>query len=111
MKKRETLLERKTVQRPIVNKSETRTHGMLRACGAILLYLWQVIAAFVPAIGGNAQPSGGMIGPAMLLSWLLPMVLLSNTIGGVNSPKASRRTLRKFLRRVRDESGCELWNI
>jgi len=81
---------------------ECRTHGMLRASAAILLYFWQVVAAFVPEIGGDAQPSGGMIGPAMILSWLLPMVVLSNAIGGFSSSHAIRQILLKFLKKVGD---------
>jgi hypothetical protein len=83
---------------------------MLRASGALLLYFWQVIGAFVPAIGGDAQPSGGMIGPAMLLSWLLPIVLLSNAIGGFNSPNECRRILLNFLRRVGDVGNESRYN-
>lgn len=90
------------IQKTARKLTEGRALGMLRASGALLLYLWQVIAAFVPAIGGDTQPSGGMIGPAMLFSWLLPIVLLSNAIGGFNSPNACRRILLNFLRRVRD---------
>jgi hypothetical protein len=79
---------------------ECRTSEMLRAWSALLLYFFQVLAAFVPAIGDSAQPSGGMIGPAMLLSWLLPMVLLSNAVGGFGSWRIRRRILSKFLKRV-----------
>jgi hypothetical protein len=79
---------------------ECRTSEMLRAWSALLLYFFQVLAAFVPAIGDSAEPSGGMIGPAMLLSWLLPMVLLSNAVGGFDSWRIRRRILSKFLKRV-----------
>jgi hypothetical protein len=66
---------------------ETPRGGIFRAYAALLVYLWQVVAAFVEIIGGAPKPSGGMLGPAMLLSWLIPMVLLSNAVGG----KASRK--------------------
>jgi len=65
---------------------ETPYSGTFRAYTALLIYLWQVVAAFVKIIGGAPKPSGGMLGPAMLLSWLIPMVLLSNAVGW----KASR---------------------
>jgi hypothetical protein len=80
--------------------AECRTSEMLRASSALLLYFFQVLAAFVPAIGGSPGPSGGMVGPAMLLSWLLPMVLLSNAVGGFDSWRIRRRILSKFLKRV-----------
>jgi hypothetical protein len=35
----------------------------------------------VEVIGGAPKPSGGMLGPALLLSWLIPMVLASNAVG------------------------------
>lgn len=80
--------------------AECRTSEMLRALSALLLYFFQVLEAFVPAIGNSAEPSGGMIGPAVLLSWLLPMVLLSNAVGGFDSLRIRRRILSKFLKRV-----------
>jgi hypothetical protein len=83
---------------------ECRTSEMLRAWSALLLYFFQVLEAFVPAIGDSATPSGGMIGPAMLLSWLLPMVLLSNAVGGFDSWRIRRQTLSKFLKRVGEET-------
>jgi hypothetical protein len=79
---------------------ECRTSEMLRALSALLLYFFQVLEAFVPAIGDSAEPSGGMIGPAVLLLWLLPMVLLSNAVGGFDSWRIRRRILSKFLKRV-----------
>lgn len=66
---------------------ETPHGGIFHAYAALLIYLWQVVAAFVEIIGGAPKPSGGMLGPAVLLSWLIPMVLLSNAVGG----KASRK--------------------
>ena len=81
---------------------ECRTHGLLRATAAVLLYFWQVVTALVPDIGGDAQPSGGMIAPAVILGWLLPIILLSNAVGGFNSSRAIRQILLKFLIEVRD---------
>jgi hypothetical protein len=80
--------------------AECRTSEMLRALSALLLYFFQVLEAFVPAIGNSAEPSGRMIGPAVLLSCLLPMVLLSNAVGGFDSWRIRRQILSKFLKRV-----------
>jgi hypothetical protein len=54
---------------------------MLSAYASLLVYFWQVVTAFVEPIGGGPEPSGGMLGPAMQLSYLNPMVLLSTAVG------------------------------
>ena len=64
---------------------ESRKNELLRAILAISWYMFEVVAAFIPAVGQSTSASGGRIAPAMLLSWLLPVVLLSNAIGGFSS--------------------------
>ena len=64
---------------------ESRKTELLRTILAILWYIFEVVAAFVPAVGQSTGASAGRIAPAMLLSWLLPVVLLSNAIGGFSS--------------------------
>ncbi|MCJ1328319.1 hypothetical protein MMC10_004995 [Thelotrema lepadinum] len=80
---------------------DIRVREMVRAWGALGLYVFQVIAAFWGALGGSPSPSGGMIGPAMVLSWLLPMVLLSNSVGSFSSPRARFRTVKALLKQER----------
>ena len=80
---------------------DIRVREMVRAWGALGLYTFQVVAAFWSALGGSPSPSGGMVGPAMILSWLLPMVLLSNSVGSFSSPRACRRALQTLLRKER----------
>ncbi|MCJ1348855.1 hypothetical protein MMC31_007088, partial [Peltigera leucophlebia] len=51
----------------------SRTSEVLRTYIAIALYLFQVVSAFVPALGDSSSPSGAKIGMAILFSFLLPM--------------------------------------
>ena len=63
-----------------------RKNETLRTVFAVALYIFQVVSAFVPSVGASSSPSGGKIGTAMLLSWLVSVVMLSNTIGDLGSP-------------------------
>jgi hypothetical protein len=74
-----------------------RMHDIRRTGFAILVYIFQVVAVFVPVVGGSANPSGGKVSPAMMLVWLLPLVLLSNAIGDYGSWELSSNTLNEFL--------------
>jgi hypothetical protein len=76
---------------------DQRLHDIRRTGFAILVYILQVVAVFVPAVGGSANPSGGKVSPAMMLVWLLPLVLLSNAIGDYGCWKLSENTLFEFL--------------
>lgn len=90
---------------------ESRKTELLRAILAISWYIFEVVAAFVPAVGQSTSPSGGRIAPAMLLSWLLPVVLLSNAIGGFSSLRNCEFFILRFLARIgksrHDISICE----
>lgn len=86
----------------------SRTTEMLRTYIAIALYLFQVISAFVPALGDSTSPSGVKIGMAILFSFLLPMVLLSNSIGGFSAPSKCRQIMSRFTETVCPE-GLELF--
>lgn len=83
---------------------DSRDNEMFRTCLAIVLYIFQVIAAFVSAVGEASSPSGGRIGPAMLLSWLLPVVLLSNVVSDLGSRSNCMGILVDFLKDVDKES-------
>lgn len=84
--------------------SENRRNEMLRTLFAVAIYVFQVLAAFVPAIGAASQPSGGRIGTAMLLSWLVCVVLLSNAIGDFGSPRNRQRIITDFTERLGQQS-------
>jgi hypothetical protein len=81
--------------------ADNRTDEFFRTCLAILLYIYQVIASFVPEIGGgNTSPPGGRIGTALFISWLVPAVLLSNTIGGFTSRRSCFDIICRFMERT-----------
>ena len=90
---------------------ESRKTELLRAILAICWYIFGVVAAFVPAVGQSTSASGGRIAPAMLLSWLLPVVLLSNALGGFSSPRNCEVFISQYLARIdkspHDFSICE----
>ncbi|KAG8525343.1 uncharacterized protein KY384_008987 [Bacidia gigantensis] len=82
---------------------ENRKNEVRRTFFAIVLYVFSVLAAFVPAVGAASNPSGGRIGTAMLLSWLLTVVLLSNTVGDFGSPRNRQKILADLMERLGQE--------
>lgn len=90
---------------------ESRKTELLRTILAISWYIFELVAAFVPAVGQSTSASGGRIAPAMLLSWLLPVVLLSNAIGGFSSLRNCEFFISRYLARIgksrHDTSICE----
>ena len=78
----------------------SRKNELLRTILAISWYIFEVVAAFVPAVGQSTSASGGRIAPAMLLSWLLPVVLLSNAIGGFSSLRNCEFFISRYLARI-----------
>ena len=77
-----------------------RRNEFRRTLFALALYIFQVLAAFVPAVGAASSPSGGRIATAMLLSWLVPVVLLSNAVGDLGPLWNCQQTLTIFLGRL-----------
>ena len=79
-----------------------RTNEVLRTILAVVIYIFQVVSAFVPKVGGSGDPSnnpsGGKIGPAMLLSWLVAVVLLSNAVGDLGFPADTREKVSRFTK-------------
>jgi hypothetical protein len=89
--------------RTAIELADSRTNECLRTWLAISLYVCQIIASFVPDIGGgNTSPSGGRIGTAMLISWLVPAVLLSNAIGSFTSPQSCYDIVNRFAKRTKN---------
>lgn len=86
----------------------SRTSEILRTYIAIALYLFQVVSAFVPALGDSSSPSGAKIGMAILFSFLLPMVLLSNSIGGFSARRQCLQIMLRFMEGACPE-GLELF--
>ena len=84
--------------------SENKRNEILRTLLAVVLYVFQVLAAFVPAVGAASNPSGGRIGIAMLLSWLLSITLLSNAIGDFSSLRTCRQIIAGLRKRLGSQS-------
>ncbi|KAL8783065.1 MAG: hypothetical protein Q9195_009496 [Heterodermia aff. obscurata] len=80
---------------------ENRSSEFRRTLFALAIYIFQVLAAFVPAVGAAASPSGGRVATAMLLSWLVPVVLLSNAVGDFGSLWNCRQTLALFVENLK----------
>ncbi|KAK5655477.1 hypothetical protein OQA88_5748 [Cercophora sp. LCS_1] len=81
---------------------DSRSNEGLRTGLVIINYLWAVLAALVPEIGGiqTSQP-GGRIGTAMFLSWLVTTVLLSNTLSGFTSRRTCLRIMERYTRTIK----------
>ena len=90
---------------------ESRKTELLRTILATSWYIFEVVAAFVSAVGQSTGASAGRIAPAMLLSWLLPVVLLSNAIGGFTSLRNCESFISWYLTSIgksrHDISICE----
>lgn len=81
---------------------DSRSNEVLRTALVIINYLWAVLAALIPEIGGvqSSQP-GGRIGTAMFLSWLVTVVLLSNTLSGFTSRRTCLRIMERYYRALK----------
>ncbi|KAL8661046.1 MAG: hypothetical protein Q9202_005977 [Teloschistes flavicans] len=74
-------------RRAALDLADSRTDEFFRTWLAIVLYIYQLIGGFVKEIGGEpSSPPGGRIATSVFLSWLVPVVLLSNAIGNFPSP-------------------------
>ncbi|RVD82680.1 uncharacterized protein DFL_007098 [Arthrobotrys flagrans] len=70
---------------------DDRTNDLVRTAVAIALFIFQFFSSLV--FDSDKVPPGGRLGSAMLLSWLIPLMLISNIMEGV----ASRRTFSGLL--------------
>lgn len=78
---------------------DSRTDERLRALLALAIYVLGLCSAFIADMGGTTQTApGGVIGASLSLSFLIPIVILSNTVGGYTS----RRTALGIMTRFRD---------
>jgi hypothetical protein len=81
--------------------ADARTNEFLRTCFAIFVYIFGVISALVKEVGGgNTTPPGGRIGSAIFLSWLVPLALLSNTVGTFTSRRTCLTIMKSFISRA-----------
>ncbi|RYP89793.1 hypothetical protein DL770_004087 [Monosporascus sp. CRB-9-2] len=78
--------------------ADARTNEYMRACLAIAVYFLDLIAAFIPSVGGgSSSPPGGRIGSAIFISWLIPLALLSNRVGTFTSRRVCLQTMKEFI--------------
>ncbi|KFA71455.1 hypothetical protein S40288_10902 [Stachybotrys chartarum IBT 40288] len=82
--------------------ADARTNEMSRTLLAIFIYVFGVAAALYEDVGGgNTSKPGGRIGSAVFLMWLVPMTLLSNTVGAFTSRRTCLTIMRLFVERCR----------
>ncbi|KAL4888811.1 hypothetical protein BDV59DRAFT_205797 [Aspergillus ambiguus] len=94
------------VTKEVANElSDSRSVELRRAGLAVVSYLYHIIAAFVEAIGGkSSSPPGGRIGTSLLISWLIPLVLVSNALGGYTSRRTCLRIMERYVKTVTGHS-------
>ena len=93
-------LPRQLLKRTAFKLARGKTDDILRTSFAVSLYILQLAAGFDDVLGGgNDTPPGGRIGTAMLLTWLIPAVLLSNVVGGL----ATRDTCFETMKELKQE--------
>lgn len=88
---------------------DQRANGTLQTWFAIFTYIFGIVCAFVSVLGGSSSsPSGGKISPAMLLSWLLPIILLNNAIGQFRAEDCIRivRQFEEHIKRIEHLESC-----
>ncbi|KAK3986942.1 hypothetical protein QBC44DRAFT_372678 [Cladorrhinum sp. PSN332] len=80
---------------------DARTDERLRAILALVVYILGLCSAFIADMGGTTQTSpGGVIGASLSLSFLIPIVMLSNTIGGYTSRRQVLDIMTRFVEGV-----------
>jgi hypothetical protein len=84
--------------------ADSRTDDIIRTTFAVCLFLLQLLSAFITVLGGgNNSPPGGRIAIVMLLTWLIPAIMLSNSVGGFASRRTCFRIIRKVVCKIRTE--------
>ena len=95
-------------RRAAVRLADSRTDELGRTVLAFLLYLLQLVCAFVPEVGGApTSPPGGRIATGVLLSWVVPAALISNAVG--NLP--SRRTAYNIMADLAANTGNDTFHV
>lgn len=82
--------------------ADARTNEFPRTSLAIFVYIFGLIAALLPPVGGgNTSPPSGRIGSAIFLSWLIPLALVSNTIGAFTSRRTCLTIMSDFVSTIK----------
>ena len=77
-----------------------RSYKTVDATLSLAFYIFQVIMAFFPDLSGATAPSGGRIGPSMLLSFILSILPLSVLIGSLESYEDTEDKLSHFMEKL-----------
>jgi hypothetical protein len=86
------------VSRTAQQLADSRTDERLRTLLATVLYIYQLVSAFVTTIGGGStSPPGGRVGITMFMTWIVPSILLSNAIGGFTSRRTCFSIFETFV--------------
>lgn len=92
-------------RRAAVRLADSRTNEIGRTVLAFLLYIFQLVCNFVPEVGGTqTSPPGGRIATGVLLSWLLPVILLSSIVGNLPSRRTAYNILVDLAESTRDDT-------
>jgi hypothetical protein len=73
-----------------------RTQAIWKAWAAVVVCVVELAVLFIPAIN-DSKPSGSKIAATLLLSWLIPLVLLGETIGGYSDFDLVRKEVLRFF--------------
>ena len=73
-----------------------RTQAMWKAWAAVVVCVVELAVLFIPAIN-DSKPSGSKIAATFLLSWLIPLVLLGETVGGYSDFDLVRKEVLRFF--------------
>jgi hypothetical protein len=91
-------------RRTAIRFADARSNQLGRTALALLLYIFQLIAAFVPEVGGAPPgPPGGRIATGVLLSWLVPVIILSNAIGTLSSRRTAYDIMADFATQTEED--------
>ncbi|KAK0623775.1 hypothetical protein B0T14DRAFT_517036 [Immersiella caudata] len=80
-----------------VDLADNRASNWLRSWFAVMLYVFQLLAAFAPQDKGDRKYLEGRIVIALGLSFLLPIALLSSLLGTSSSRGGVMRALQRFV--------------
>lgn len=95
-------------RRTAVRLTGSRTDELVRTVLALVLYIYQLVSNFVPAVGGvPSSTPGSRIATAVLLSCFIPLILLTNAVGAF----ASRTSAYDAMADLAKNSGGPVLNI